>query len=261
MPEIKIEELNIEERRKRIIEMLNREGRVKVVDLSKLFNISEVTIRNDLSELENLGILERVHGGAINTNKAYYNMSLHDRMKTNEVEKRNIAIAVASMIADGDTIMINSGTTTLFVVQELKNVKNLTIVTNSLSIAQEVGYCNNIHVILLGGNLNPQYQFTYGDDTINQLKKYKADKLILAADGVSFEEGVTTYHHLEAEVNRQMIARVNKTIVVLDYTKIGRASFAHIDSLDNIDVLVTNQNANHNQIELIKEKGIETRLV
>lgn len=261
MSDIKMEELSIEDRRKKIIDILNRQGKVKVVELSKLFCISEVTIRNDLSELEGIGILERIHGGAISTNKAYYNMSFHDRLKTNEDEKMRIAAMVAQMVLDGDTIMINSGTTTLFTIKELKNVKNLTIVTNSLSIAQEVGHYNNIHVILLGGNLNSQYQFTYGDDTINQLKKYKADKLILAADGISIEEGVTTYHHLEAEVNRQMIARVNKTIVVADYTKIGRASFARIDSLENIDFLVTNHKANQDEIESLKEKGIEIRLV
>ena len=261
MAEYRNEELNIEDRRGKILEMLTQEGKVKVSELSRLFSISEVTIRNDLSELEAAGLLERTHGGAITTYKAYYSMSLNERARTNEEEKRKIASAAASMISDGDTIMINSGTTTLFVVQELKNVKNLTIVTNSLPISQEIGHHKNIHVILLGGNFNPQYQFTYGDDTIIQLKRYKADKLILAADGISSEDGITTCHHFEAEVNRQMIARVNKTIVVADYTKIGRASFAYIDPLQNIDCLVTKKNANRNEIKLITETGIEVRLV
>ena len=157
--------------------------------------------------------------------------------------------------------MMNSGTTTLFVAQELKQIKNLTIVTNSLAISQELGHLNNLQIILLGGNYNPQYQFTYGDDTINQLKRYKADKLILSADGVCAEEGITTYHHLEAEVNRQMLDRVNKTIVVTDYSKIGRTSFAYINSIDHADVLITNQNANSEELGLIREKGIETMLV
>lgn len=261
MSDISFEEMSIEDRRKTILDMLNRQGKVRVVDLSKLFGISEVTIRNDLSEMETAGMLERIHGGAISTHKAYYNMTFHDRMRTNEGEKRRIAAEAALMVSDGDTIMVNSGTTTLFTVQELKNVKNLTIVTNSLSIAQEVGHYNNIHVILLGGSFNPQYQFTYGDDTISQLKRYKADKLILSADGVSADEGITTYHHLEVEVNRQMIARVNKTIVVADYSKIGRTSFTYIDSIDHIDTLITNQNANQDEIGLIGEKGVEIRLV
>lgn len=254
-------DLSIDERREEILQLIKLNGKVKVVEMSKLFGISEVTIRNDLSDLERAGVLERIHGGAISTNKAYYNMSLHDRMKTNEAEKRNIAVEAASLITDGDTIMINSGTTTLFTVQELRNVKNLTILTNSLSIAEEVSSYNNIHVIFLGGSLDSQYKFTYGDDTLNQLRKYKADKLILSADGICLDEGVTTYHHLEAEVNRQMISRAKSTILVLDYTKIGRASFAKIDDLDNVDILITNKNANKNEIDEIIVKGIEVKLV
>jgi DeoR family fructose operon transcriptional repressor len=257
----KLEEMNIENRRGRILELLTQKGKVRVIELSKLFGISEVTIRSDLSELEEAGLLERVHGGAVSTYKAYYNMSFYDRMKTNEPEKREIAAACASMISDGDTLMINSGTTTLFTVQELKNVKNLTIVTNSVSIAQEAVNYDKANVILLGGNFNSQYQFTYGDDTVNQLKKYKADKLILSADGVSAQEGVTTYHHLESEVNRQMILRAKKTIVVADYTKIGRESFTYIDSINNVDYVITNRNANANELEIIKENGVEIRLV
>lgn len=261
MADIKIEELNVEDRRNKIMEILNRESKVKVVDLSKLFGISEVTIRNDLTELELSGMLERIHGGAISTSKAYYNMSLNDRMRTNAEQKRKIAAEVAAMITDGDTVMFNSGTTTLMAALDLKNIKNLTLVTNSLSISQETGHYKNLNIILLGGNLYPQYQFTYGDDTINQLRKYKADKLILSVDGVSSEEGLTTYHHLEAEVTRQMISRVNKTIVVADYSKIGRASFTHIDSLESTDLLITNSTANQEEIQAIREKGVEVRLV
>jgi DeoR/GlpR family transcriptional regulator of sugar metabolism len=251
------EEFGVGERRAKIIELLNREGRVRVVDLSKLFEISDVTIRSDLTELENAGVLERVHGGAIHTSKAYYNMPLHDRMKTNEEEKRRIALAVAALVSEGDTLMINSGTTTLFVVKELKSIRNLTIVTNSLTIAMEVGFCANIQVILLGGSFNPQYQFTYGDDAVHQLRKYKADKLILAVDGIAAGGGVTTYHHLEAEINRQMIGRANKTIVAADYSKVGRISFAHIDSLESIDLLVTNGNANAEELQMIQDAGVE----
>ncbi len=256
-----MEELDIDQRRQKIIDIVNQEGKVKVLDLSRLFGISEVTIRSDLALLEKQRLLERVHGGAVSAYKPYYNMPLMDRMKTHEKEKREIAAACAAMIADGDTIMIDSGTTTLFTVQELKNVKNLTIVTNSLSIAQEAGHFVNIHVILLGGNLNPQYQFTYGDDTVHQLKRYKADMMILSADGVSCEDGITTYHHLEAEVSRQMLVRVKKRIVVADFTKIGRTSFAYIDAISNVDVIVTNGMANGTEIHLIQEYGVEVKLV
>lgn len=251
------EEIGIDERRSSILEMLRQQGKVKVVDISRFFNISEVTIRNDLSLLEQEGMLQRVHGGAVSTQKAYCNMSLNDRMNINRDEKQAIAKAVKEMISDGDTLMLDSGTTTYFVARELSQIKNLTIVTNSLQIAQELGYQSNINVILLGGSLDPRYQFTYGDDAINQLKKYKADKMIIAVDGVSAKSGLTTYHYLEAEISRQMTARANTTIAVADYTKVAREGFAHINDIDCIDTLVTNKTADKDEVKTISDLGIE----
>lgn len=261
MTDSRPEEQSMEDRRQRIVEMLKLQGKVKVTDLSRFFHISEVTIRNDLSELENEGMLERVHGGAIRSVQSYYKLSFQERMATNEPEKRRIAASIIPMVNDGDTLIINSGTTTLFVAQELVKKRNLTVVTNSLAIAQELGAVNSGSVIILGGNLNPQYQFSHGDDTINQLRKYRADKLILSVDGVSVEEGLTTYHHLEAEVNRQMISRVNRIIIAADHTKIGRIGFARIDGLEGMDVLVTNEGADTEEIQAIRSLGIDVHLV
>lgn len=255
------QELHVDDRRSKILELLAQKGKVRVTELSKLFEISEVTIRNDLSELEANGLLERVHGGAATSYKSYVTMPIHERMKTNEPEKRAIAKAVAGMISDSDTVLISSGTTTAIVAQELKQAKNLTVVTNSIAVAQELGQHRAGKVILLGGDFNVEYQFTYGDDTLNQLRKYKADKLILSVDGVSAEGGLSSYLHLEAEIYRQMMARVNRTIIVADHAKIGRTSFAHIDTIDKVDVLVTNQKASQEEIRSIADKGIEVVLV
>ena len=261
MTEERLTEYGTEERRNKIIEILNKQGKAKVNQLSKMFEISEVTIRNDLAKLESMGMLERVHGGAVSTYRAYYRMSISDRMKTNANEKRNIAIEVASMLSDDDTLMISSGTTALYVLEEMNKLKNLTIVTNAIYFSQESANLRDFNIILLGGILEPRDQLTYGDDVINQLKRYKADKLILSVDGVNSEDGISTYHYLEAEINRQMIARAKKTIVVGDYTKIGRTSFAHISPLEDIDILVTNQNANEDEIQEIRDRGVEVRLV
>lgn len=254
-------ELDVDQRREKILELVSIRNKVKVSELSRIFGTSEVTIRSDLSELEAAGLLERVHGGAVSTYRTYYNMTFNDRMKTNADEKRRIAASVAAQVADGDTLLMSSGTTTLYLARELKNARNVTVVTNSLAIAQEVGLFRDILVIMLGGNLNAQYLFTYGDDTLNQLRQYKADRLFLSVDGVSPEDGITTYHHLEAEVNRQMIARAKRTIIVADHTKIGRTGFAHIDSLDNIDCLVTSSLADSEALQAIRERGIEVRIV
>ena len=249
--------IDIDQRRDKIIEILEKKGKIKVSDLSKLFNISEVTIRLDLAELEGKGLLERVHGGAMSTAKAYYNMSLAEREKTNKDEKLKIAQYAASTIKDGDTVIINSGTTTLFTVRQLKTKKNITILTNSMAIAQEAGHGSMVNVILLGGNFNSNYSFSYGEDALTQLMRYKADTLILSADGVSAESGITTYHFQEAEIDRRMIERVNRTLVVADHTKIGRESFAFICPIGSIDMIITNQTANDEETEQIKQKGIE----
>lgn len=255
-------DFNIDERRQIILEMLNSKGKIKVFDLSRHFEISEVTIRSDLDELEKQGLLERVHGGAVSTYRNYFGMDFLDRMSANKEEKQRIASITASMISNGDTIILGSGTTPIYVARELKDHRDLTVLTNSVVAGQELSLLKGVSsVILLGGNINPRYQFTYGDDAITQLLRYKADKLIISSDGISKEFGLTTYHHFEAEMNRQMIKRVNKTIVVADFTKIGRASFAHIESIEKIDILITNASADKDETDLIRESGAEVELV
>lgn len=249
-------EISVDDRRKTILEILTKKDKVKVAELSRIFNVSEVTIRLDLAELEKERLLERVHGGAVSTNKAYFGLNFNERIKKYENEKREIAKAAASLIQDNDTVLINSGTTTYFTAQELKKLKALTIVTNSLSVVQEFANIQNFNVILLGGNYNYQYQFTYGDDAIYQLMKYKTDKLILSVDGVSADFGLTTHHYQEAEVNKLMIDRVNQVIIVADFSKIGRENFATISNLEKVDTLITNKTANPEELKNIENMGI-----
>ena len=251
------EELDVDQRRKQILEILEKESKVKVTDLSRRFSVSDVTARNDLSELEEAGLLERVHGGAVRSHKAYYGMSLKDRLQTNEPEKRRIAMQVAKMVSEGDILMMDSGSTTLLVARELKGFKDLTIVTNSLAVAEEIGYRDSMHVILIGGSLDPRYQFTYGDDAVTQLKKYKADLMVISADGISVEDGITTHHHHEAQVSRQMMARANKTLAAVDYSKIGRGSFAFINAVDCLDFIVTDDKAGQEELALIRDRGVK----
>ena len=252
-----IKDVGVDKRRNSILEMVKREGKVKVSELAQAFDISDVTIRNDLTEMEQEGQLRRVHGGAVITKKSYYDMSLNDRMYVNKNEKILIAKAVAHMVRDGDTLMIDSGTTTCYIARELAERNNLTIVTNAVQIAQEFVYNNTINVILIGGDLDLQYQFTYGIDAIAQLQKYHADKMIIATDGVSARHGLTTFYNKEADVSRWMIERANEVIAVADDSKIGKEGFAYISSLQSIGVLVTNiSDTNRDELNAIRQKGI-----
>lgn len=244
-------------RRQTIIELLGREGMVRVSELSKSLGASEVTIRNDLAQLERLGILERVPGGALQTLKTYYNMDYQQRKEQHKREKMVIASVVTTLVQDGETLMINAGTTTYYVAQELKKLKNLKIVTNSFGVAMELGMNPTFRITLIGGDFNSQYLFTYGDDALAQLRKYKADKLLLSLDGISASAGLTTYHAEETEVVKYMIERSRSTIIVADHSKVGRESFSFLGSIDQADYLVTNPEADGQALKEIAACGIE----
>lgn len=231
-----------DDRRRKILKLLNQNRSVRVNELSRLFDISEVTIRTDLADMENKGLLTRVHGGAVSSYKPYYNMSLTQRMSTNQEQKEIIAKKIAGMIEDNDTIMLNSGTTTLLVFRALPSNLNLSIVTNSISIALEGATNSNFNIILLGGLINTKYQFTFGDDAIRQLKSYHADKLILSVDGIDAAHGFSTYYDKEAEIDRIMLEQSNVSIVAADHSKFNRCAFTKISDLAVADYIVTDTN-------------------
>lgn len=247
-----------EERRRLIMERLQKFNSVKVSDLSSEFGVSEVTVRGDLTVLENRGMLSRTHGGAVGSYKAYYSMDLAQRTVTNEDEKKRIAQHAQELISDGDTLIMNAGTTPLYIMKSIQ--KKVTIVTNSIALALESGQNPNVSVILLGGEVNSKYQFTYGSDTLQKLRQYKADKLILSVDGISAENGLTTWYHQEAEICAQMISQAHSIIVAADYTKIGRTTFASIAPADTADFIITNTGADSEEIKYLSDLGIDITL-
>lgn len=251
----------LNERKQKILELLEKNGEVKVTDLSRIFDISEVTIRNYLADMENKGLLSRVHGGAISSYKPYYSMNLNQRLETNQKEKNKIAETVAQMVEPNDTIMLNSGTTTLLAFRSLPAKYHLNIVTNSISIALEAADNPNFNVILVGGSVNTKYQFTYGTDAVQQLKNYHADKLILSVDGIDAKRGFTTYYDKEAEIDRTMIAQSELCIVAADFTKFGRTAFANVSPTDVADFMVTNQSINKDIYNELLKIGLDIKLV
>ena len=248
--------MELNERKQKILDLLEKNGSVSVTELSKYFDISEVTVRTYLTDLESKGLLSRIHGGAISSYKPYYSMNLNQRLNTNQAEKKKIAEAVAQMVDDKDTIMLNSGTTTLLVFRSLPTNYTLNIVTNSIAIALEAADIPNFNVCLVGGYINSKYQFSYGDDAVEQLKKYHADKLILSVDGIDTQSGFTTYYDREAAIDRTMIAQSKVCIVAADASKFGRTAFAKISTLDVADTIVTNDSLNEEIDNALTELGI-----
>ncbi|MDP4132671.1 MAG: DeoR/GlpR family DNA-binding transcription regulator [Bacillota bacterium] len=249
-------EITVQERRNKILELLHRDGKVRVNDLSKTFEVSEVSIRADLAELEEKELLSRVHGGAVSSYKAYYNMSLAQRSAENAKEKYEIAAKTAEMIHDDETLIMNAGTTPIFVMRAISQ-KKLTIVTNSIALALEGAKHSNLKIILLGGDVDAEYQFTYGTSVLKMLSEYHADKLILSVDGIDKEKGISTFYYQEAEICSKMIEQAKMTIVAADYTKIGRVAFSEIDGLNVMDAMVTNSKAPKEEIKGISKTGVK----
>ena len=254
-------ELKIDVRRKKILEILRRDGQVRVSQLSDALGATVVTIRSDLDALEQDGYLERTQGGAIQTMKNYYNLEFQRRKQEHMENKKAIAAAAAGLVRDGDTLFINSGTTTYFAAVELKQRKNLNIVTNSISVAVELGGLPTFRVILLGGDISAQYSFTYGEDVKEQISRYRANWAILSVDGIQPGTGITTYHAEESVIDRIMMERAQTPIIIADSTKLGRESFSRVSVLTPQTILITDQNANPDIVTQIRAEGVDLRII
>ena len=248
--------MNAEQRKQKILDLLKEKDSVRVANLSHMFGVSEVTVRSYLEDLEKKGLLSRVHGGAVSSYKPYYSMNLNQRLETNQRAKVAIAEKVAALIQPNDTVMLNAGTTTLLVFRKFPADYNLSIVTNSISIALEAAGNPNYSVILVGGSVNTKYQFTYGNDAVRQLKKYHADKLILSVDGISAEQGFSTYYNQEAAVDIAMLEQSDCCIIAADHSKFGHSAFAKISDLSVADYIVTGGQISSELAEILEEKGV-----
>ena len=249
------QKLKIDERRKSIAEYVSQRGEVRVSELSERYGTTGVTIRNDLAALEASGYLKRVSGGAIHNANNFYNLNFIQRNQHNAELKSEVGKNVASYIKDGETIFINSGATTYYTAVALKERKNLSVVTNSITIAIELEAHRGFRVVLLGGRLNPQYAFTYGSDALEQLNKYKADVAILSIDGTHPNSRFTTYHPEEAIIDQVMISQSRRCIIASDYTKIGHESFTQVSGVPDSALIVTNKCIDPHVVAKFKKNG------
>jgi DeoR family transcriptional regulator of aga operon len=245
------------ERRKKIIEKIDKEGKVKVSVLSKLFNVSEVTIRNDLDQLERKNLLVRAHGGAMKFQRAGIDYELDIKAKKNRTQKIAIGKKAASLINDGDTIILDSGTTTLEIAKNLERISNLTVITNSLNIAGQLVEFQNIKVIMLGGTLRRKSLSLVGISAIESLKTYYCDKVFIGVDGIDTQYGISTPNVDEAHLNNIMINNSREVIVVTDSSKFKNRSFTYIAPIQKVTTIITDENIPKDEKEKIESLGIK----
>ena len=226
-----------EERRNRIIQLIKSGNPVKVIELSILFTVSEATIRRDLQELENLGLLQRTHGGAVSP-QLDSELSFHDREVFYLNEKRQIALAAASMVQDGETILLDAGTTTREIARALCG-RRLTVATNSMDVAFVFAEEPDIEVILLGGTWRKSINSLVGPLTNTMLKLFCFDKAFVAANSVDSRLGASTHNLAEAETKGLMLQSARQAILVVDHSKFEQKTFCRICNLSELSLLIT----------------------
>jgi len=246
-------------RRAKILEELETKGQVTVSELSKMFKISEVTIRNDLTHLEKQNMLIRARGGAIKVK--YYRMgidpSLSDKQKEYLKEKQRIGKAALKFIEDGDTIVLDSGTTTTEIAKNLEQFKNLTIITNALNIAIILSEYDGFNIYMPGGILRKKSLSLVGVLADENISKFYCDKLFLGVDGFDTTHGLSTPNSEEAHLNLIMISVAKKVIVVTDSRKFLRRRFAFISPISSINVVITDSGIREEDKNRLEKNGVE----
>ncbi len=249
------------QRRVLILEKLESMGQVDVTSLSKDLQVSEVTIRNDLKRLEQKNALIRARGGAIKVDRVGIDFTLSDKNKQHLDEKKRIGKLASSLIEDGDTIILDSGTTTMEIAKNLGPVADLTVITNALNIANQMAEHPKANIIVPGGFLRKNSLSLVGATAEESFKNYFCDKLFLAVDGISVNHGLSTPNVEEAHLNRIMMAISKQIIVVADSSKFHKRSFAFIAPVTEIDIIVTDPGIPAEEQKKLENAGIQVMIV
>ena len=251
----------IEERRQHILSLVREQGRVLVDELSEKLQISSVTIRKDLDHLQSKELLVRTHGGALPAQPgALSDPSIKEKEILHHEEKEKIAKAAAAMVSEGQCVILDSGTTTTAIARALLAFRSVTVITNALNIATELAQ-SDFEVILIGGTLRKNSMSLVGPLAEDVLQEMHADILFVGVDGFDTKFGLSTPSVHEARVNRAMVAAAEKVVAVCDSSKFNRRSLALIVNPSAIHHVITDRNLSPDDVQSIRDAGIELTLV
>ena len=245
------------ERQKQILSLLARQGRLSVAEIVEQFSISEATARRDMESLASRGKAQRVHGGVIAVENAPPELPILEREREQTDEKTRIGRAAASLITDKETVFLGSGTTVLEVARNLRNHRNLTVITNSLPVLNLLSGLKEITVISLGGMLRESELSFIGHITEQALTEVRADKVIIGTRGLSLEHGLTNDYLQETLTDRAIMKIGSEVIIVADHTKVNRVATALLAPLDCMQVFVTDSKVDQKFIQALKKQGIQ----
>jgi DeoR/GlpR family transcriptional regulator of sugar metabolism len=259
----KPQRLLAEERRRKIIEVVDDTGRVTIADVMKRLGVSAVTARADLDALAEAGSIVRSHGGAVRRLEATRDYPVDFKATLHCAEKQRIGEAAARLVRPNETIILDNGTTTAQVARQLKAMQpqNVTVITNALNIATELSDAAGISLIMIGGILRQISRSFVGPQAERILRELHADRLFLAVDGFDLENGPSTPDILEAQLNGLMMEVAKETTIVADSSKLGRRSLSRIGAVERVKRLITDSRAPEDFVAALKGRGVEVLTV
>ncbi len=249
------------QRRDKILALTNLQGKVSVIELAEKFSISQVTIRQDLNALNKMGLVVRSHGGALANSQLSPELSIGQKKNSHQVTKKKLAAYAATLINNGDSIILDSGTTTQEIAACLANHQDLTVMTNGINVALALTSNSDIEVFTTGGSLRNKSLSCSNEQAINSLKHLHFDKVILGVDGLDLHAGITTHFEPEASLNRMMCANSSQIIAVTDSSKLGNRSCHVICHYREIHTLVTDSGIKSQYIDALRDAGVEVCIV
>jgi len=248
----------VEERKQRILERIERRRKATVAELCEQFHVSSATIRTDLRDLEAAGLLIRTHGGAMVKTKTGLEQDMVQRGTQHLAEKRRIAERALELVEDGDTVILDTGTTTLELARLLGRRRDLTVVTNDLAIALVLEAAEGVRTLFMGGLVRRNYHCTmvHGSTGRDVLAGLSVDKAFMACNSFSVEKGASTPDINQAETKKLMMSIAARVLLLFDAGKMGRTSFALFAPLETIDTIVTDAIGAEDRARL-EENGID----
>jgi DeoR family transcriptional regulator of aga operon len=251
--------LLVEERRRRIMELLDAQERVTVEELVSRFGVSAVTVRGDLDALGGAGLLIRSHGGALKRDESADDVPIAVKETQHHAEKVRIGRAAAQLVRDGETIMLDSGTTTLEIARQIRAMRlsSLNVITNALNVAMELATAPFVRLIMIGGILRQMSYSLSGPHAEQTLRHLHADRLFLGVDGIHPEIGLMTPDVLEAQLNAIMIQVSRDVVVVADSSKFERRSLSVISKIDGVHKVITDTRVGEEMVAALRAHGVE----
>jgi len=240
--------------------LVDKNGHVTVNELNGLLQVSEATIRRDLDELAEIGWVRRTHGGAVKVTRAVKEPPVLLRKQEMEEEKRSIGVLAAEMVQAGQTIFLGSGTTVSEVAQHLRQVANLTVITNTLNIANDLVGCDNIELIVIGGMFRQSELSMIGHIAEQAIREFRADLVFMGMRGIDPQHGFTNDYLPEAMTDRAILQMAPHIVVLADHTKLGRVSTVFLAPVTAAHTLITDAAVAPAIVRELTELGLEIRL-